>query len=118
MIAYHGTPTKKNAESIKQRGFKIGSYFAYRIEDALAFGGRHLFKVLFSDDPSNWRGEPDGWQFWTRETIPPTAIVSYGAIEEEAREDLVKGLRDMAQGKTKAIDEIRSRISTGVKVTD
>lgn len=77
VIAFHGT-SEENAASIKREGFKYGSYFAFRIEDALAFGGNHVFAVEFSDNPSKWHGAldgPDGWQFWTQEHIPPSAII-------------------------------------------
>ena len=76
MIAFHGT-SKKFAKSIKRTGFHVGTYFAYNRVDALGFGGPCLFTVQFSDDPSMWHGESDGWQFWTRIPIPPKAIVSF-----------------------------------------
>ena len=109
MIAYHGT-NEENAAAIKREGFRKGTYFAYRIEDALGFGGNHIFAVEFSDNPAKWRGEPDGWQFWARENIPPSAIVSYGAIEESERVALVNGLRDLAQGKTRPLTRIRAEL--------
>jgi len=56
MIAYHGT-NKENAAAIKQEGFRQGTYFSYRVEDALGFGGNHVFAVEFSADPAKWKGE-------------------------------------------------------------
>ncbi|KKM26969.1 hypothetical protein LCGC14_1579370 [marine sediment metagenome] len=109
MIAYHGT-NKENAAAIKQEGFRQGTYFSYRVEDALGFGGNHVFAVEFSADPAKWKGEPDGWQFWTREHIPPSAIVSHGAIEENERLGLVNGLRDLAQGKTRPLTKVRAEL--------
>ena len=75
MIAYHGTD-EACAASIRKNGFIYGTYFAYKVEDAFVFGGRNIFVVRFSDDPAKWRGEADGWQFWVREHIPPTAIIN------------------------------------------
>ena len=78
MIAYHGT-SKENAASINHEGFRYGTYFAYQVEVALRFGGKYIFVVEFSDDPSMWHGEAnipaDRWQFWTREHIPCSAII-------------------------------------------
>ena len=79
MIAYHGT-NRKNAASIKREGFKRKTYFARHMEDALEFGGKHIFAVKFSDDPVQWKGGLDGWQFWISMPIAPTAIVNLHVV--------------------------------------
>lgn len=66
LLAYHGT-NKKNANSIKKTGFRKGTYFAYYKEDAIKFGGDHIFTVRFLKDPKKWKGEKDGWQFHLRD---------------------------------------------------
>ena len=79
VVAFHGT-SKWNVAAIRRGGFKKKTYFAYHMEDALEFGGSHIFGVEFSSDRSKWKGAPDGWQFWTRENIPASAIVSYQVV--------------------------------------
>jgi hypothetical protein len=79
MIAYHGT-NRINAVSIKRKGFKRKTYFAHHMEDALEFGGKHIFAVKFSDDPTMWRGVPDRWQFWIRKAVAPEAIVDFYVV--------------------------------------
>ena len=81
MIAYHGT-SGENAASIKRNGFERKTYFAHHMEDALEFGGNHIFVVEFSDDPDQWKGEPDGWQFWIRQHIPPSAIIRCYSVKK------------------------------------
>ena len=76
ILAYHGT-VEKNVTSIQHYGFRKGTYFAFQVEDALAFGGPCVFTVGFSDDPLKWHGIPDGWQFWIREPLSPSVIMSF-----------------------------------------
>ena len=75
ILAYHGT-VEENVTSIQRYGFRGGTYFAFQVEDALAFGGPCVFTVGFSDDPLKWHGVPDGWQFHLREPLPPSVIMS------------------------------------------
>ena len=70
-ICYHGT-TKRTAETILRRGFKEGTYFAKHLEDAIGYGGRHVFEVAFQN---KW-DSPEVWQFRAWEIIPPSRIVS------------------------------------------
>ena len=72
IVAYHGTSEEKVA-SIQREGFRVGTYFAYDIEDALYFGGSCVFAAQF--DESGFRGISDGWQFHLRDTLPPEAIL-------------------------------------------
>lgn len=74
LIAFHGT-NWQSAEEILHSGFRQGTYFAYRIENAARFGGPHIFAVRFLRDQSKWRGESDGWQFHLRTTVPASEIV-------------------------------------------
>ena len=76
ILAYHGT-VEANVAPIQRSGFRKGTYFAFQVEDALAFGGPYVFTVRFSSNPLKWHGIPDGWQFWIREPLPPSAIMSF-----------------------------------------
>ena len=69
-IYYHGT-NKKNAEKIKEDGFKVGTFFASHLEDALEFGGSCVFEVVFNKVGFN------GWQFQCSYNIPVSRIVSF-----------------------------------------
>lgn len=75
MLAFHGT-TQEAATKIRREGFKPGTYFALKQEDAKKFGGPCIFTVEFSDDPGMWHGESDGWQFHTNVHIPTGQIIS------------------------------------------
>ena len=78
IIAYHGT-NREAAASIHLEGFRPGSWFARRIEAALAYGGPCIFMVKFSSDPAMWHGEPweDDWQFHISGQHGPENIVGY-----------------------------------------
>ena len=69
-ICFHGT-NKKAADKIVAEGFNVGTYFAFHLEDALAFGGDHVFFVRFEE--GGFKGE-DSWQFHLRDHIPPDKI--------------------------------------------
>lgn len=53
---FHGT-NKHNATLIQKEGFKIGTYFATQLEDALVYGGNHIFTVSvdFNNPPLRWQ---------------------------------------------------------------
>lgn len=53
-IFYHGT-TEENAQSILKEGFRIGTWFAAHLEDALAFGGPYVFRVRIDYETSTWQ---------------------------------------------------------------
>lgn len=61
-ICYHGT-NEGNAQSILKTGFRYGTWFAANLQDALAFGGPHVFEVVFDRIPQYW-------QFHVDEEIP------------------------------------------------
>ena len=44
-IYFHGT-NKESANKILKNGFKKGTWFADHLEDALEFGGNHIFQVV------------------------------------------------------------------------
>ena len=74
---WHGTTSAAKARAIMRDGFKPDTYFARNLEDALEFGGRHVFCVTFyitfKPGQPNWRR----WQVKLSNRLPPDAIVSY-----------------------------------------
>lgn len=68
-ICYHGT-NKKNAENILKEGFNKGTYFAKHLEDAIGFGGRYVFSVMFKKEKI-----PSNWQFILKRKRKPNNIV-------------------------------------------
>jgi len=62
---YHGTNTKKKVQAIMRNGFKDGTYWARHMEDALEFGGKYIFEVMFDEYEIN-----GGWQFTSMEVAP------------------------------------------------
>ena len=68
-IWFHGT-SHKNAESIKREGFRVGSWFARHMEDAVEFGGPVVFavKVTFGRTPMRW-------QACCSNPLPPSIII-------------------------------------------
>ncbi len=76
-ICYHGTNTEAAAR-ISKTGFHPWSHFARKMNDAIAFGGNHVFSVRFEQSKM-----PDGgWQFHNRQIIPPSEIVSLEIVQE------------------------------------
>jgi hypothetical protein len=69
IICYHGT-NRVNAKSILKRGFPPCTYFAAHLEDAVGYGGNHVFEVAFHK-------APDKWQFMCPVRAQPSMIVSY-----------------------------------------
>lgn len=68
-VCYHGTDDEA-AHSILDEGFRIGTFFSAHLEDALCYGGLHVFSVVFNNPP-------DHWQFTTGEIVPSDAILNY-----------------------------------------
>lgn len=82
-VAYHAT-TPENARRIRIEGFREGTWFAHRREDAEHFGSVVL-AAEFPDDPDLWHNmEPGGWQFWLREPLPPSVILAEPTGEKES----------------------------------
>jgi hypothetical protein len=66
---YHGT-NKSAAEIILKTGFNPRTYFARHLEDALDFGGRYVFEVMFETEKI-----PNDWQFMIKRKRHPKYIV-------------------------------------------
>jgi len=80
VICYHGT-NAKNAKSILKTGFRTATSFARHLEDALDYGGDHVFGVVFKED--DLPIEADNWQFRTGdEVVPPDRIQFYSVFQE------------------------------------
>ncbi len=91
-ICYHGTTDEAHAESILTEGFLVGTYFARHLEDALGFGGPHVFGVVFA-------APPEGWQFTCPVQIDKKCIVSYRIYDVRSvfeNEELRKTVFDFA----------------------
>ena len=121
IICYHGT-TPENAKSILWDGFKKGSYFAFRVEDSLIFGGPYLFAVAFSADPAMWHGEENGFQFHLREAIGVEEILWHTPailelIKQKAEEQVAAAwraaLEEAAKAQCKYCGEGRPLTSVG-----
>ena len=70
VICFHGTDVN-SARCILQGGFFSDCWFATHLEDAIRFGGSHVFQVAFDDPPKDW------WQFHVPNKIGPQHIVCY-----------------------------------------
>lgn len=70
MIWFHGTD-QKAAQKILKTGFKKGTYFAAHLEDAIEFGGDHVFEVALSFK----EGDSSEWQITVARPVPPRFIV-------------------------------------------
>lgn len=74
VICYHGTKAEA-AVAIQQKGFRPWTHFARHLENAIDYGGLHVFDVVFDDPPENW-------QFHNRETVSPNRITRYRVFQE------------------------------------
>lgn len=81
LYCFHGT-NEKNAKLILENGFRPGTYFAYHLENALAFGGRYVFMVEFDENKFSDNNN-EHWQFWIINTIAPDKIKTLTKYEEE-----------------------------------
>ncbi|KKL72255.1 hypothetical protein LCGC14_2086700, partial [marine sediment metagenome] len=70
-ICFHGTD-ERSAENILREGFDEGTYFARHLEDALEYGGPHVFGVAFEE-----KKLPPHWQFTSARRVPADSIVHY-----------------------------------------
>ncbi len=82
LYCYHGT-NEENAKLILKNGFRPKTYFAHHLEDALAFGGKYVFRVEFEEDKFSDAEDRDRWQFWIVNTILPDKIKSLTKYEKE-----------------------------------
>lgn len=81
-ILYHGTD-EKTADKILKEGFSKYTYFAKNMHNALRFGGKYVFEVVFEDNEAPiWFSGEFCWQYRNKEVIPPERIVALHKIEE------------------------------------
>ena len=73
-IWFHGTDAK-NAKAIAKGGFNPFTSFDAHLENALMFGGDHVFEVALDiADPTD--NQADLWRIKIPEPIPPAQIVA------------------------------------------
>lgn len=77
-ICYHGTD-EETAKKIIKEGFSPNTYFAQHLEDAIGFGGKHVFDVCFPKDT----GSLSPWQFVHPSIVEPDLIVRCKHYEVE-----------------------------------
>lgn len=82
LYCFHGT-NEENAKLILETGFNPGTYFAHHLEDALAFGGKYVFRVEFNESKFSNCDDCDRWQFWIINAVAPNKIKSLTRYEEE-----------------------------------
>ena len=80
--AFHATTIEGAGQILASGVFKRGSYFAFKIEDALRFAGPVVFRGEFQED--GFKGESDGWQFHLREDMPITSLCNSAHWSEPA----------------------------------
>ncbi len=85
-IYYHGT-CAENAESILKTGFRARTWYARSLQDALEYGGPHVFSIMFPF-------EAHSWQFTLSEVVPVDRIVEYAVIDKKVIQSN-KALRKM-----------------------
>jgi hypothetical protein len=73
---YHGTKFKYTAKEILRSGFKRGCFFAKDMGDAIEFGGKYVFMVVF-----NKADLPDNWQVVCMNKIAPKRIMDLTLYE-------------------------------------
>lgn len=105
-ICYHGT-NEENAQSILKTGFRYGTWFAASLQDALAFGGPHVFQVVFDFD------EAPNWQFLVDGEIPTDRIVEYSIYDKKMvfdNQPLRREILDTNLAKMKEAEENEDRV--------
>lgn len=71
VICFHGTD-QEAAWTIRAEGFRVGTFFAKHLEDALEYGGNWVFQVCFDEE----RIRPGCWQFIIKDVKPYSDVVS------------------------------------------
>ena len=77
VIRYHGT-SKDNADHIIVGGFIEDTWFAESLQDAIGYGGPHIFEVAFEEEEVS-----EKWQFTIPEIIPPEKIITYSLFSRK-----------------------------------
>jgi len=93
VVWFHGT-SNENAEVIRKEGFRVGTYFAHHMEDAVKFGGPHVFFVKV-----HFNVEAERWQVTCSNPIPASAIQDEQIVlsgAEAPREHLPEQLDEIA----------------------
>lgn len=72
-MCFHGT-SAENAKKIRRTGFLSYTHFARHLEDAIGYGGDHVFWVAFPDREMA-RLRDDAWQFVIPRALPASRIV-------------------------------------------
>jgi len=102
---YHGT-SAENAMKIREEGFLPWTYFGQHLEDAIGFGGDHVFEVMF---PADTWAEAD-WQFRARDLVPPDRIVRHHVYTRKLLyEDEMLGQRIFASNMSPEELTVRSK---------
>ena len=81
-ICYHGTGSE-GAKGILKNGFRPYSYFALNLQDALGFGGEHIFEVAF---PASEVDDFD-WQFKAQGRVLPDRIVCHFTLNKRVLQE-------------------------------
>jgi hypothetical protein len=87
-VWFHGT-SAENVEIIHREGFREGTWFARHMEDAVAFGGNHVFSVQVA-----FNVEVDRWQVCCSNALAPCqieklTIIGAGAVGNKAIDALI-----------------------------
>jgi len=69
-IMYHGT-SQEDAAKILKSGFEAKTYFARHLEDAIGYGGSHVFEVAMPEELNQ-----DKWQIIASKKVPKERIIS------------------------------------------
>jgi len=80
IICYHGTNARA-ARKIIKNGFLTDTWFAPNLADAFAFGGRHIFSVVFDERFV----PPKAWQWRITAHWPAERIVEYSVFHKERK---------------------------------
>lgn len=89
-IWFHGTNADAAIEIFKT-GFREGTYFAKHLEDALEFGGPHIFEAVLLTDHVDW-------QISVSNQIPPESIVRYSVYERTILKDFPERRAEVFRG--------------------
>jgi len=73
-IYWHGTNTKRKANSILKNGFNKDTWFSRHLEDAIEYGGKYVFAVGFIMNEPVKTTRDYNWQFVMGDRIPVSDI--------------------------------------------
>jgi len=93
-ICFHGT-NEASANNILREGFRAGTWFARHLEDAIWYGGLHIFEVVFKTE-----GLPANWQVHYLKEVSVDKIVGYYLFTRNTIIDNEKLRRAVLKGNT------------------